>query len=61
LAAVLKKMLAQEKPGAPGGIYKTHPPTSERLAKVQAEGGKEKAATPAEAKRTQRFKQIVKG
>ena len=57
---MLKKMLAKEK-GAAGGIYKTHPPTSERLAKVEAEGGKEKAASPAEAKRTQRFKQVVKG
>ncbi len=61
LASMLKKMLAKEKPGAPSGIYKTHPPTSERLAKVRAEGGKEKAATPAEAERTQRFKQVVKG
>ncbi len=61
LASMLKKMLAKEKPGAPSGIYKTHPPTSERLAKVQAEGGKEQAASPAEAKRTQRFKQAVKG
>ena len=60
LAGVLKKMVAKEN-RASGGIFKTHPPTSERLAKVQAEGGKEKAASPAEAKRTQRFKQGVKG
>ncbi len=60
LGAMLKKMLAKEN-GASGGIYKTHPPTSERLAKVEAAGGKEKAGSPAEAKRTQRFKQVVKG
>ena len=60
MGAMLKKMLAKEK-GASGGIFKTHPPTSERLAKVEAAGGKEKAASPAEAKRTQRFKQVVKG
>jgi predicted Zn-dependent protease len=33
LAAVLTKMSGKE--GA-GGIYRTHPPTGERLAKVQA-------------------------
>ena len=60
MGAMLKKMLAKEK-GASGGIFKTHPPTSERLAKVEAAGGKEKAAAPAEAKRTQRFKKVVKG
>jgi predicted Zn-dependent protease len=58
LAGVLKKM---ETKGAAGGMFKTHPPASERLAKVEAEGGKEKAAPPAEAKRTERFKKIVKG
>ncbi len=59
LAAMLKKMLAKEK-GAAGGIYKTHPPTSERLAKVKAEGGKEAAPSPAEANRTKRFEKSVK-
>jgi predicted Zn-dependent protease len=48
LAAVLTKMSGKE--GA-GGIYRTHPPTGERLAKVQAlapaaaPGGKEQART----------------
>jgi predicted Zn-dependent protease len=48
LAAVLTKMSGKE--GA-GGIYRTHPPTSERLAKVQAlapaaaPGGKEQVRT----------------
>jgi predicted Zn-dependent protease len=60
LAAMLKKMLAKDK-GTSGGIFKTHPPTGERLTKVQAAGGKEKTASPAEAKRTQRFKKTVKG
>ena len=58
LATVLEKMLAKEK-GSHTGIYKTHPPTAERLAKVKAEVGKEKAPTPAEAKRTERFQQDV--
>lgn len=58
LAAMLEKMLAQEK-GSHTGIYKTHPPTAERLAKLQAEGGKEKAPSPAEAKRTGRFEKNV--
>jgi predicted Zn-dependent protease len=57
LTAMLKKMMAKEK-GASGGIFKTHPPTSERLAKVKAETPKE-APAPAEAKRTKRFKKIV--
>jgi predicted Zn-dependent protease len=57
LAAMLDKMLAKEKPGA-GGIFKTHPPTAERLAKAKEEGPAVKS--PAEAKRTQRFKQAVK-
>ncbi|MCL4502811.1 MAG: M48 family metalloprotease [Deltaproteobacteria bacterium] len=59
LSATLKKMIAKEK-GTSGGIFKTHPPTSERLAKVEAAGGKEKAS-PAEAKRAQRFKKAAKG
>ncbi len=59
LASMLNKMLAKEK-GAAGGIYKTHPPTSERLAKVKAEA-KEGAPSPAEAARTKRFKAEVKG
>ncbi len=57
LAVVLKKM---ETKSASGGMFKTHPPASERLAKVQAEGGKERAPLPAEAKRTERFAQAMK-
>lgn len=58
MAAMLKKMLAKEK-GTSGGIFKTHPPTGDRLAKVQA--GKEAAPSPAEVKRTARFKKDSKG
>ena len=59
LASMLNKMMAKEK-GAAGGIYKTHPPTGERLAKVKTEA-KEAAPSPAEAGRTKRFKGEVKG
>jgi predicted Zn-dependent protease len=58
LTAMLDKMMAKEKGGS-GGIFKTHPPTGERLAKVKAET-KEAAPSPEEAKRTKRFKKIVK-
>ncbi len=54
---LLAKMLAKGKEGA-GGIYKTHPPTSERLAKVKAEIG-EGAPVKEEAVRTKRFKAAV--
>jgi predicted Zn-dependent protease len=57
VAVMLKKM---ETKSASGGMFKTHPPASERLTKVAAASGKEKAS-PAEAKRTQRFKKEVKG
>jgi predicted Zn-dependent protease len=60
MGGMLKKMIAKEK-GTSGGIFKTHPPTSERLTKVEAAGGKEKKESPAEAKRTERFKKVVKG
>lgn len=58
LTAVLTKMEAKEKTGA-GGIFKTHPPTADRLARLQvaAPGGK----PAAEAGRTKRFRKIVKG
>jgi predicted Zn-dependent protease len=54
LTQVLDKMMAKEK-GAEGGMFKTHPPTSERLAKLKAEAS---GAPPAkeEAVRTKRFK-----
>jgi predicted Zn-dependent protease len=54
LSQVLDKMMAKEK-GASGGIFKTHPPTSERLAKVKAGAG-EAPASKDEAARTKRFK-----
>jgi predicted Zn-dependent protease len=57
LPQILNKMMAKEK-GAAGGIFKTHPPTSERLAKLKAEAG-EAPPSKEEAVRTQRFKQNV--
>jgi len=59
MASMLEKMLAKEK-GMTSGIFKTHPPTGERLAKVKSEGGKEGKPSPAEAKRTKRFEKTVK-
>lgn len=59
VAAMLEKMLAKNK-GTDSGIFKTHPPTNERLAKVKAEVGKETKPSPAEGKRLKRFQQIVK-
>jgi predicted Zn-dependent protease len=57
LPQVLDKMMAKEK-GAAGGIFKTHPPTSERLARVKTEAS---GAPPSkdEAVRTRRFKSIT--
>jgi predicted Zn-dependent protease len=60
LAVLLTKMMARERGGATG-IFKTHPPTGERLARLQAGGGKEAAPSPAEIKRTERFKKAGKG
>jgi predicted Zn-dependent protease len=59
LARVLAKIQARAKPGA-GGFYKTHPPASERLARVPA-AAPGAAPSAAEAARTQRFQKIVKG
>ncbi len=53
LAALLTKMAAQEKGG--GGIFKTHPPTGDRLAKVKPQGGATEP-TRMEALRVKRFK-----
>jgi beta-barrel assembly-enhancing protease len=54
LTQVLDKMMAKEK-GTSGGIFKTHPPTSQRLAKLKAEV--QEAPPPKdEGVRTQRFK-----
>jgi predicted Zn-dependent protease len=57
LVAVLTTMEAKGK-GATSGIFKTHPPTSERLAKVKAEVG-ECPASKGEAIRAKRFKKMV--
>jgi predicted Zn-dependent protease len=53
LASLLTKMAAQEKGG--DGIFKTHPPTGDRLAKVKALGGATEPG-PMEAARAKRFK-----
>ena len=52
LAALLTKMAEQDK--GSGGIFKTHPPTSERLAKVKA-AGTEGAPSKEMAARSKRF------
>ena len=57
LVAVLTIMEAKGK-GATSGIFKTHPPTSERLAKVKALAC-EAPPSKGEAIRTQRFKETV--
>jgi predicted Zn-dependent protease len=57
LVAVLTIMEAKGK-GATSGIFKTHPPTSERLAKVKALAC-EAPPSKGESIRTQRFKEIV--
>jgi predicted Zn-dependent protease len=57
MVALLTIMEAKGK-GAASGIFKTHPPTCERLAKVKAEVGQ---APPAKGEkiRAQRFKEMV--
>jgi predicted Zn-dependent protease len=57
LPQLLDKMIAKEK-GTSGGIFKTHPPTSERLAKLKAEA-KEAPPSKDEGVRTKRFKSIT--
>jgi predicted Zn-dependent protease len=44
---------------ASGGIFTTHPPTSERLAKVKASVGQTPAESKGEKLRTERFKKMV--
>ncbi len=58
LVALLTTMEAKGK-GASSGIFKTHPPTSERLAKVKASGGQSPGESKGEKLRTERFKKIV--
>ncbi len=57
LSKVLEKMMAKEK-GTSGGIFKTHPPTSQRLASVKTAAAE---APPSKDKaiRTQRFKKAT--
>jgi predicted Zn-dependent protease len=57
LVAILTTMEAKGK-GATSGIFKTHPPTSERLAKVKTLAS-EAPPTKGEAIRTKRFKEMV--
>ncbi len=45
--------------GSTSGIFKTHPPTSERLAKVKASVGQTPPESQGEKIRTERFKQMV--
>jgi predicted Zn-dependent protease len=57
VASLLDKMMAKEK-GAAGGMFKTHPPTADRLAKVKALVGAGKAPDQEVAVRAERFKKI---
>jgi predicted Zn-dependent protease len=54
LVSLLSKMSAK---GGSGGIFRTHPPTSERLAQVKSQV-REAPASPAEQTRTKRFQQV---
>jgi predicted Zn-dependent protease len=58
MVILLTTMEAKGK-GASSGIFKTHPPTSERLAKVKASVGQTQAESKGEKLRTERFKKIV--
>jgi beta-barrel assembly-enhancing protease len=58
MVVLLTAMEAKGK-GASSGIFKTHPPTSERLAKVKAEVGQSPAESQGEAIRAKRFKKMV--
>lgn len=53
MVALLDKMAAKDK-GSAGGMFKTHPPTADRLAKVKSLAS-EGAETKDEAARTKRF------
>jgi predicted Zn-dependent protease len=58
MVVLLTTMEAKGK-GASGGIFKTHPPTSERLGKVKASVGATSAESKGEKIRTDRFKKMV--
>jgi predicted Zn-dependent protease len=57
LSKVLEKMMAKEK-GTSGGIFKTHPPTSQRLANLKTVA-EEAPPSKDKAVRTQRFKKLT--
>lgn len=58
LVNLLNTMEAKGK-GSTSGIFKTHPPTSERLAKVKASVGETPAEAQGEKIRTERFQKIM--
>jgi len=58
MVILLTTMEAKGK-GSSSGIFKTHPPTSERLAKVKASVGQTPAEAQGEKIRTERFKKMV--
>ena len=58
MVILLTTMEAKGK-GSTSGIFKTHPPTSERLAKVKASVGQSPAESKGEKIRTERFKKMV--
>ena len=58
IVILLTAMEAKGK-GSTSGIFKTHPPTSERLAKVKASVGQSPAEPKGEKIRTERFKKMV--
>ncbi len=58
MVILLTTMEAKGK-GSASGIFKTHPPTSERLAKVKASVGQTPAEAQGEKIRTERFKKMV--
>ena len=58
MVILLTTMEAKGK-GSTSGIFKTHPPTSERLAKVKASVGQSPAESKGEKIRTERFKKMM--
>ncbi len=58
MVILLTTMEAKGK-GSTSGIFKTHPPTSERLAKVKASVGQSPAESKGEEIRTERFKKMM--
>ena len=58
MVILLTTMEAKGK-GSTSGIFKTHPPTSERLAKVKASVGQTPAEAQGEKIRTERFKKMM--